>query len=599
VSALPATRSAASTAPRILAAPRLQGRICTHPNDIDGPEPHSMDGERLPAESRAVADTASVAATPAAPAVLAPTATERWALRAMQIGAIAVVLVASTDRAFELDRFFVPKELTLHLTALLVGILAAGSFRRARVTWVDAVLGAFLLLGLLSTLTATNGWLAMRALAVSVSGVALFWAARGLAEAGLARPLLQGLGLAVVVGCVTALLQAYGVTSDFFSENRAPGGTLGNRNFIAHMAAFGLPVVLLGALRAWRPAGYLLGTLGTMVVVGTLVLTRSRAGWIAFGVVVLVFLLAMLASRPLRRHARTRLRLAGVLLLMGAGVAAAVLTPNALQWVSDTPYLESARGIVEYREGSGQGRLIQYRQSLGMVTDNPLLGVGPGNWPVAYPEHAAAGDPSMDTRSPGTTWNPWPSSDWIAFVSERGLPAALLLMLALLGLAGAGVRRLLTARDEDEGLVAAALVATVLATITAGMFDAVLLLALPTLLVWAALGALYTPVAGPVTSVRPTRSRLQGAALLVLAVAAAIGAVRSGGQVGAMSIYANDGNAAALERAARLDPGSYRVHLRLARNAPAGSERRCRHARAAHGLFPNAHAARDLAAPCG
>ena len=33
--------------------------------------------------------------------------------------------------------------------------------------------------------------------------------------------------------------------SEYFSLNRSPGGTFGNRNFVAHLAAIGLPVILL------------------------------------------------------------------------------------------------------------------------------------------------------------------------------------------------------------------------------------------------------------------------------------------------------------------------------------------------------------------
>jgi O-antigen ligase len=474
----------------------------------------------------------------AAPPVLPGGRRERWALGALQVGAVAVVLVAVADRAHELDRFFVPKELVLHLAALVAALLALHVFRRVQLTAVDLLLAGFLLLSALSAAQAGDGALAARAALLSASGIAVFWAAYALREARLDRPLLAALALAAVLGSATALAQAQGITSDFFSVNRAPGGTLGNRNFVAHMAAFSLPVVLLVALRAWRTAGYLLGALGVPVVVAALVLTRSRAGWLAFGTVILVFALGMLLSRPLRRHGRTWRRIGGILLLGGAGVAAALLLPNQLRWVSENPYRESVTGIVNYQEGSGRGRVLQYRNSMRMAMDAPLLGVGPGNWPLEYRRYAAPGDPSLSQRNPRRTANPWPSSDWVAFVAERGLPAAAMLALALFGLAGSALRRLLAARDEEEGLLAMALLATVLATLVAGAFDAVLLLALPALLVWAALGALRSPPNPPAPE-RPAIARAAGVLLLLLALAAAAGAALSVRQLAEMEILAS------------------------------------------------------------
>src|SRR3954471_11026527 len=187
----------------------------------------------------------------------------RMVLRIMQAGAIAVVLVVTTLHIFELDRFFVPKELVLHLTAALAGLSVIRALWRMEVTRVDLFLAGYLVLGALSALMATNRWLAMRALAVSASSIILFWAARALRDAGLARPLLHALALAVVVAAATSLLQTYGLDIDFFSENRAPGGTLGNRNFIAHVAAFGFPLLLLVTLQAQRRAAYLRWAIGT------------------------------------------------------------------------------------------------------------------------------------------------------------------------------------------------------------------------------------------------------------------------------------------------------------------------------------------------
>ena len=122
-------------------------------------------------------------------------------------------------------------------------------------TGVDLLLAAFLVASVLSAAFSTNRWLAERAVAISLSGAALFWVAGTLRRAGLARPLLVALAAGVVIGAGTSLAQAYGVQSEYFSLNRSPGGTFGNRNFVAHLAAIGLPVILLVTLTARRGVG--------------------------------------------------------------------------------------------------------------------------------------------------------------------------------------------------------------------------------------------------------------------------------------------------------------------------------------------------------
>lgn len=529
---------------------------------------------------------------PSVPVVRSGTA-ERIALRVLQIGAIAIVLAASTHKAFELDRFFVPKELVLHLSVLAAGLLAFRAVRRIAFTRTDLLLIGYLLLSAVAATIATNQWLALRAVAISASGIALFWTARALREAGLSRSLIHALAIAVVIAAVTSLLQAYGLRTELFSLNRAPGGTFGNRNFVAHVAAFGLPVCLLAALWAEKVRSYVIAAVGSGIVMAALVLTRSRAAWLGAAAVVIVFFGAIIFSRPLRADARTWRRLGGVIVVAACAVTAALLIPNTLRWRSDNPYLESVTGVVNYEEGSGRGRLVQYQHSLGMAARHPVVGVGPGNWPVVYPKYAARNDPSMDDSEPGVTLNPWPSSDWIAAVAERGFGAAVLLVLAFLGIAIAGARTLVRSRDREEGLMATAILATVIAAGIAGMFDAVLLLAAPTLLVWMALGALWPAAPSPGNP----RGRWIRIVFIGLIACAAVGAARSGAQLVAMEIYSSRGDRESLQRAARIDPGNYRIRLRLARGG--NRKQRCQHALAARSLFPNAQAARGLARGCG
>ena len=511
-----------------------------------------------------------------------PVRQPRFALSVIQFGAIAAVLAASASRGFELDRFLVPKELVLHATALLAGLFSLRALRRVGATSVDRFLLLYLLLGAISAALATNRWLGLRALAVSASAIALFWIGRALRECALARPLLGALAAAVVLAAITALLQAYGVELDVFAQSRAPGGTLGNRNSIGHMAAFGLPVVLLAAMRASTASRQLLASTGVAIVSAALVLTRSRAAWIAAAAVVFVFLAALIIAAPLRRDGRTWARLLTIVLFAAGGVVAALLIPNELRWRSDNPYLESMKGVAAYEEGSGRGRLIQYQRSMVMAAHHPLFGAGPGNWPVDYPAHAARSDPSMNESEPGMTYNPWPSSDWVAFISERGFAAALLLLLIFFALALSALRRLTSAIDVDDALLSTTLLSTLAGAGLAGAFDAVLLLGAPTLLVWVTLGATWAPAPAQ----RPIRASF---AVLVIVIAA-VGLVRSASQLFAMEVYASGGQRSSLERASVIDPGNYRLHSRLAR----GGRTRCQHARAAHELFPHAAAPR----PC-
>jgi O-antigen ligase len=519
-----------------------------------------------------------------------------------------VVAAAVTYREFELDRFFVPKELVLHATALLAGAFALRSFRRTALCAVDVLLIGFLVLSGVSAFLGVNGWAAVRALTLTASSLVVFWTARTVCRAGLQRPLLGALALAAVLAAAGSLLQTYGVQTDLFSVNRAPGGTLGNRNFVAHVAAFGLPLLLLSGLRARQLAGYLAAAAGTALVVAVLVLTRSRAAWLAVAAGTTILLTAILLAPVLRREARIWGRLAGVLLLSAAGVGTALLVPNSLRWSSENPYLDSIRGVANYQEGSGAGRLVQYRQSLRMAAAQPLFGVGPGNWPVRYPEHAAPRDPSLDRREAGVTSNPWPSSDWIAFVSERGFPAAVLIVAALVLLALRAARRLVRSDDPGRALGAAALLATMAAAVVAGSFDAVLLLAVPALIVWGALGALAddngaAPEAGmPDLADHGGHATSNRVSMLVMALALAVvllGVIRSGSQLVGMAIYASSTSTPMLQRAAWIDPGSYRLRVRLARPA-SGLPRaeRCRHALAARAMFPNAGQARNLSRGC-
>lgn len=544
------------------------------------------------------------------------------ALAALGLGALATVLAVLPYRSFDLDRFFVPKELALHVSATVAGAAALIGVRRHDLTRADVLLLAWLALSLASGLFAANHWAAFRAVTLSVSGAVVFWTARHLARAGLGQQLARVLGAVVVVGALTALAQAYGVPMEFAALNRAPGGTYGNRNFMAHLAAAGLPLLFLAVASARSRFSLSAFAAGLGACAGALVLSRTRAAWLALMVWGAIWLFVKLRAPALPPDPETARRSRIALAASLAGVVLALIVPNTLDWKSDSPYLESVKGVVNYREGSGRGRLRQYQHSAVMAATHPLLGVGPGNWPVVYPKYAPGNDPSL-AEGTGMTSNPWPSSDWVAALSERGVLAALALGGCVLLLVVSGLRarwRPTTPDAERFGSVggswtvagasatvgagalagASAMAAASVLAIAAieGMFDAVLLLPTPALVVWGAAGALLP--AGRV--VRRVELSRRGSVLLLVGVLAAGGAASIAGEwrIEAMKLYSTSGTIAALERAVARDPGSYRIRMRLAeRYADRGVCAKARpHALAARDLFPSSPGPRQLLARC-
>lgn len=524
------------------------------------------------------------------------------ALIALQMGVLAAVLATTPFKPFELDRFFVPKELALHAAVCVCALACINRLRSVSFDRVDFFLIAFGAISLASALLASNRWLSMRSVAVTLSGLAAFWCARTLSANGLKRPLMAVIVLATVLGAATSLAQAYGFESDYFTLNRAPGGTFGNRNFVAHISAIGVPLLIWYAVTAKRTIAVLLCAIGGAVLAAALVLSRSRAAWLALLVVALFLAIPVWRAAARVSHADAGKRLIFLGIIAALGVALALILPNRLTWTSGSPYLDSVRSVADYTSGSGRGRIIQYRNTLHMAEAHPILGVGPGNWPVYYPTFASHNDPSL-SHDDAVTANPWPSSDWATLVAERGGIAVIALLLAFAGIITNAFQSARGSSANNPGardpFLPVAVTATVLITGAVGSFDAVMVLAAPALIVWSALGALGA--AGRARSEWTPSPTAKKTWTLVVTVTLFLFALRSTGEVLAMQAFGTGERLGSVERAALLDPGSYRIQLRLALLAlnTRGCTMARPHAARAAGMLPAASGPRSILRRCG
>jgi hypothetical protein len=196
------------------------------------------------------------------------------------------------------------------------------------------------------------------------------------------------------------------------------------------------------------------------------------------------------------------------------------------------------------------------------------------------------------------TANPWPSSDWVAFISERGFLPTAGLLGAFAILFFAALRRWGELENPDAILAQCVLAGTVVTTLVVSAFDVVLLLAAPAFMAWSVLGA--------TSGIRPSAREVKmaspwlGAAAAALVVAAIVATARSATELSAMSAVGRGGLTAGWVTGAMWDPGSYRINLRVAelysRRGHCAVARG--YARQAVALFPHSPEAKRIARNC-
>lgn len=380
-----------------------------------------------------------------------------WLL-ALSAPLVAWLMWGVADTGF--DRYHLPKELALSALALA----SAGTLSwSAGLVWdrLTQLVLASLVVAALATLLATTPALAWRAFATQLALSVLFLAARRCPEAARAR-VLGGVLIAASGVAAIALLEGEALLPGLSRAGRTPGATIGQRNTVAHLLVLASPLAWLGVGYGTRTLR-VLAAFASALFAGAVVLTRSRAAWLGLALVALVFVLM--------QKKRAWLPLACAL----GGALVIALAPVRLAWSSARPYRDTLTQLVDVSQGSGAGRLAQYRTSLALVPLHPLFGVGPGNWMVEYPRVSPAHDPAFRARSFRHTGR-IPNSDSIALLVEQGFFACVLaLLLAGSVLASArGTARVLAA-SVISALLAQGALDAVLQLPASGCFAAIML----------------------------------------------------------------------------------------------------------------------------
>jgi len=481
-------------------------------------------------------------------------------LGCIQVGLLLAVLVFTRAPILDSDNFILGKALVLSIGGMTVTAALLVGNRGYSCDKVEWFLLLALALAFASSLLSLNWWQGKLPISGLAASAALFWGSRSITITQYRLTIFIFASGAVGLIALTALAEAY---TGVHLSLRPPGGTIGNRNRMAHLIVIGLPALALLTTRVrdrWM-LGLLL--LGSALAASALFLSRARGAWLAGLAVICVAGFLTLLRRGgsggggLPFGSRTPRRMTLFVGAASLGILAALLLPNQLNWASPTPYRDSAATLMEHRSGTGAGRLTEYRNTLKMIGDHPILGVGPGNWRIAYPNYATPGDPNVERGY--VPVRRFPQGEWIGIAAERGIPS-LLILFAFGGiLAWRWLRAVVQERSHRKVGYAYVGFLTMAAVFMVGLFDPVIMTPTAGFVVPVIIGV----CAAPFAQVRiwiPT-PLVRGALIAGVIVVGTFLVSFPARELWAAMTYGYRPTLEAFERGAKIAPGDYRAHF--------------------------------------
>ena len=239
------------------------------------------------------------------------------------------------------------------------------------------------------------------------------------------------IGFAAFVGL--GLFQAAGGRLSFLMPILGPASTLGYRNPAAHFIVLVLPFLLFATFHRfhfWRKRQ---GRLSLFLVM-SLVLTMTSAVFLLFLLAcriaflilaVELLILCLIWGVKMRGDGRRHW-----LKVLAGGMAGVVLV-SALIMVFPYSRERVKWSWHRYKQGGVayllEGRYYHWGNTLVMIREHPLLGVGPGNFRVAYPLYCRsfAYDPFMNYH----TRIKKAHNDYLQLAAECGIPALFFFLL--------------------------------------------------------------------------------------------------------------------------------------------------------------------------
>lgn len=247
--------------------------------------------------------------------------------------------------------------------------------------------------------------------------------------------------------------------------------TLGNKNFYAEALMLLLPLSVISFFsmtKSWK----WLSLFNCFIIVVSVLLTQSFAALAASIISASVVFAVYYSSRSERKLRGLKLAAVatGVIVLAGWIVfkSGAFKTYNQRfetiqQYIQHPELMDSTAKV---NSNSTFERMLLWRNSIGLIKENPLSGSGANNWKLFYPKFGIGGTRFIEA---GYVHYEHPHNDYLLVASEAGIPALIAYLLFFFSLAWIAMKRIRS--GDKEYLLACGILFAVTAFMLVSIFS--------------------------------------------------------------------------------------------------------------------------------
>ncbi|MBC7873184.1 MAG: O-antigen ligase family protein [Ferruginibacter sp.] len=261
--------------------------------------------------------------------------------------------------------------------------------------------------------------------------------------------------VAAILHSIIGVCQFYDLAFNDLPGNFKPYGLMNNRNLFGSGQVMMLPFAIFVLYKGSKPWKYIAGIALTGIIISA-ILSQTRSSWLAglFSLIVGLILVFIFSKSNRRKW------IIGTAAGLSATVVLAFLliasdsegelsqslkerTGNIFSTTTDT----TSEGLIA--AGNVNERLKIWSKTAEVIKDNPLTGVGPGNWKITVAKYGSDGLAWAEGKYVPDS----PHNDYLLVIAETGIPGALLYFAMWVMIALIAFKTIRSAQNEDRRII--------------------------------------------------------------------------------------------------------------------------------------------------